>query len=533
MKNNELLQKFVNNKKVLFWTPHLLYINTLLSKHYLNQEIIKLESILLLMLLFFCITTILYFILKKILKDCKYVFYILFFVCLTYFCQFDIIFLLEFAVCAIIIFVILNKLKKNYFDSCVCILIFIILSYFCISTPKAIYSITVTSINTKRYNETYEVNVEKKLETPNIYWIHTDAMMNFSDMQKYFHFYNKALVNYLKEEGYYMNEDASLVAGHKTQKALAALYNPNYYDNHLKDYLYDLEDVYLEKKSNTSYNISIKELINKRIDSELMTALEEKGYTTISISKFNNHSSITTDIMYDYYNKSVDNHWHFTEKEELRKVTETGKKYINLSYTLTQFKEVLAYSILSPYTDNMVPYDYEVIDYNDLDTSEYPNINKTKYWPIKAILKGIEDSQNIDSSKFFFIDYDLNHTQLSYDSSGEILDSSKYDDLNSYVGNYIYSCKLLMEMLDYIRNNDSEAIIVIQADHGLHTYETLGELLNLNVEEVQEIRNSVMNAVYIPEKYQNGDEEYLSNPLNISRYLVNNYVGKNYEYLES
>ena len=41
-----------------------------------------------------------------------------------------------------------------------------------------------------------------------------------------------------------------------------------------------------------------------------------------------------------------------------------------------------------------------------------------------------------------------------------------------------------------------------------------------------------MNAVYIPEKYQNGDEKYLSNPLNISRYLVNNFVGDNYTYLE-
>ena len=35
----------------------------------------------------------------------------------------------------------------------------------------------------------------------------------------------------------------------------------------------------------------------------------------------------------------------------------------------------------------------------------------------------------------------------------------------------------------------------------------------------------------IPDKYKNGDEIYLNNPLNISRYIVNNYVGKNYEYI--
>ena len=42
-----------------------------------------------------------------------------------------------------------------------------------------------------------------------------------------------------------------------------------------------------------------------------------------------------------------------------------------------------------------------------------------------------------------------------------------------------------------------------------------------------------MSAIYIPDKFKNGDEEYLNNPLNISRYLVNNYVGNNnYDYLD-
>ena len=33
-------------------------------------------------------------------------------------------------------------------------------------------------------------------------------------------------------------------------------------------------------------------------------------------------------------------------------------------------------------------------------------------------------------------------------------------------------------------------------------------------------------------KYRNGEEEVLSNPLNISRYLVNNFIGDNYEYID-
>ena len=93
---------------------------------------------------------------------------------------------------------------------------------------------------------------------------------------------------------------------------------------------------------------------------------------------------------------------------------------------------------------------------------------------------------------------------------------------------------MLIELLDYIKTNDEDSIIIVQADHGIHTIyeEDLDKKLNVNQEQIQEIRNSVMNAIYIPGKYQNGDEQYLKNPLNISRYIVNNYIGKNYEYIK-
>ena len=42
----------------------------------------------------------------------------------------------------------------------------------------------------------------------------------------------------------------------------------------------------------------------------------------------------------------------------------------------------------------------------------------------------------------------------------------------------------------------------------------------------------MINAYYIPEQYKNGEEEYLNNPLNISRYIINNYVGDNYSYVK-
>ena len=532
MKNNELLNKIVNNKKLLFILPHLLYINQLLSKQCINQEIITLKSIFLLMLILFLLTSIIQLILIKIIKNEKYVFYILFFLCLMYLCRFNAFFLIELAVCAVVIFIILNKLKKNIFEPALCMMIFVLITYFCLTMPKSLFLIAKNEIKTKRYKEETVIKVDKELETPNIYWIHADAMMSFDTMEKYFRYKNKVLTKYLEENNFYYNSKASLVAGHQTQKALPALFSPNYYDNHLKKYLNELEDIYLEKRDKTSYNISMSELRDKKINNELLLALDKKDYKTISITKFNNYSGINTDIIYDYYNTTIDNHWHLTKKQELRLMTEKGRKNINTSYLLNQFREILTYSIFSPYIDDMVTYDYENVDYNDLDTSKYPEINKTNYWQIKAIIKALDETKDIKENKFVFIDYDLNHTHLLFNSDGSFISPENYSKVSSYTSHYVYAYKLLIEMINYIKDNDQNGIIIIQSDHGLHTFPNLDEILKLTNEEHQEIRNSVMNAVYIPEKYQNGDEKYLSNPLNISRYLVNNYVGKNYTYLE-
>ncbi|MBQ9582101.1 MAG: hypothetical protein IJR21_07005, partial [Synergistaceae bacterium] len=54
-----------------------------------------------------------------------------------------------------------------------------------------------------------------------------------------------------------------------------------------------------------------------------------------------------------------------------------------------------------------------------------------------------------------------------------------------------------------------------------------------NSNTAKELWNSTMSAIRVPDKFKTGEEHYaLNNPLNITRYLVNNFVGaNNYEYL--
>jgi hypothetical protein len=83
------------------------------------------------------------------------------------------------------------------------------------------------------------------------------------------------------------------------------------------------------------------------------------------------------------------------------------------------------------------------------------------------------------------------------------------------------------------RRREQTAVIVLQGDHGLHGNSEAEITDTFGKDAVAPIWNQVMSALRVPEKYQNGDETYaLENPLNMSRYLVNAFVGRNYRYIE-
>ena len=89
MKNNEKINKFINNKKILFITPHLIYISNLLMKYQLNKTIFSFETIIYLFLILFTITTIIYFLLKIVIKNEKKVSLLVTSISLLYLCEYD------------------------------------------------------------------------------------------------------------------------------------------------------------------------------------------------------------------------------------------------------------------------------------------------------------------------------------------------------------------------------------------------------------------------------------------------------------
>jgi hypothetical protein len=133
---------------------------------------------------------------------------------------------------------------------------------------------------------------------------------------------------------------------------------------------------------------------------------------------------------------------------------------------------------------------------------------------------------------FYIFQSFLAHTPFDYNEDGEKI-SDGNTDVMAYPAQHRYAGKVLLKTVDVILEADPNAVIVLQADHGLHG-NTEADFIKAFGEDVDasDLWNQVFSAVRIPENYQNGDEHYaLSNPLNISRYLVNSFVGTNYSYL--
>jgi len=539
MKRDELITKLANNKLLLYIIPNFVYLIILFNYYNVNflgmLEVTFLE-IIFDSCLFFGLTNILYFIILKILKSRQKTFLIMTFICMFYNIYLSKMYLIMLLLFVIICIIELKVIVKCNIDKLVFILQVIVCVMFLYNSLGTGINLLSMVLNNRGYDYLKEFNVSEKEDNPDIYYIHCDGMMSFSGMDKYFNYDNKYLKEQLK--GYYINDNGSLVAGHRTQRALVALFNPDYYDNFFNDYLVQLEDTYLEKKNKTDYYVDYYELEEKRFNNELIEAFKKRGYKIIGIGEYNAYTSFDVDYFYDFFNSYRDDRYLDIENSQLRLIGNDSSELARKMYVrFSNNKKILKRTLFSDLLVDYIPLKYEEIDYNKIDSSKYTYIDKVykdnNYWVPKAIMKSLDETMKINNNKLTFIDFNMNHDPYLFTKDGEVVNTMVAWNMENYLGNYIYSSYILMDIVNFIKNNDKDAVIILQGDHGLHTAsnDVMKNYFDVDLEGIQEIRNSVISAVYVPKKYRNGDEGYLNNPLNVSRYLVNNFVGNNYEYI--
>jgi len=404
----------------------------------------------------------------------------------------------------------------------------------------------ITLTRARRYSEENllikrDFNINYDLPKPNIYWLHMDEMISLNSFERFFGTSQDSLREELNRRGFVINEDAILGSG-SSCLALASLLLPAFYDSGYGEIL-DEAPIFDE-----AGNMQLFErigIINSRLAhngfnlvenvapyAELIQSLSLAGYETTNIAI--NHGVIGStpfDRFYDIFS--------VTEHPLQLRMPLSGWNYMLFqSGDLPQLLRLS--SFLSVIPERL---------FNITNTSQWPHVGWHTYevdrWLTSFVSNTVDEEQiyrmlidtrvNSFNPRFTLVTVLLAHVthwpihnpnvsrRVNYWELGDT-----YERLYLYELAYEYAAAVMLNSIDMILENDPNAIIVIQSDHGIKAGQILLDL-GFSHEEALELYISVLGAVRIPPQYGGLDAPLA--PLNISRELVNRFVGLNYELL--
>jgi uncharacterized membrane protein YhaH (DUF805 family) len=366
--------------------------------------------------------------------------------------------------------------------------------------------------------------VDVETPSPNVYWLFMDGMLGFEGMERLFGDRQEAFAAALEGQGFRINRNAQFEVFHATQRATAALMSPAWYD---REFLPLLRTVNLENYHDKEKKLGKVNPLAARRNNELLRTFRAKGYTVYTISDWGlylhtSFSEIADTIFYE--NKMFRN--------PDRKFLDVYLQFYNLNNLLT--------SALAPWPliDGLIVKAGNLLCENRLNSEDVPRTvsNRTAVyggtydgadqWYVDALLKTFTEA----GPRLTIIHDAKAHCPFIRNEDGSLeawIKTDSFDPAN-YPPQHRYAAKIALAYIALILEHDPDAVIVVQADHGLHHPRNREILLEKGgtEEDVRIMQNQVMSAVRIPETW-GGLEEPLD-PLDISRELVNRFVGKNY-----
>ena len=407
---------------------------------------------------------------------------------------------------------------------------------------EVIFSLINPSSEEKLYNTKTEFVIDDSLPNPDIYWLHMDQMMGFSAVEKYFGDSQDELKTELTKHGFVLNEDAELHAGY-TRVAVPALLSPAFFDSYLGLRLDEVKYLYLPHRTRRAEldkrhildGVDLYEDIAPNL--ELFTAFMQAGYTAVTIAEW--AIGDTSNI------RPIDVFYRSNEEYPLIiKSKNTAAEKKNLFFEAFDLTHLLVITTpLSIGKEKIIKWINKKI--NEIEDQWMPipehefivSRMTEKTLGIaeeKRLFRRLYDSFSISSPKLVYITNFIAHNP--YDkiyATGKLENPSPKNSFAVdllYMPQYKYTVDVMLNMLDMILEENPNAIIVIQGDHGIHSD---GQIYMINkgypASQIFDMNYSVISAVRIPQQY-GGSEEPID-PLNISRLLVNRFVGKNYELL--
>lgn len=374
-------------------------------------------------------------------------------------------------------------------------------------------------------------NVDKSLPSPDIYWFHLDGMLSFFTIEEFFGDDQAQLRQQLREWGFVINENAKLNSG-QTIWAIPALQSPAFYDNWLGGVLEDAAHLFEEERHIAIENRFLQYGFNVPYDiapyNELFAAFGEAGYTRAVIGSPNLVWWPPRSVAEFFYSATIHgvyppmlliNEDLTVQSTFLERIADLVE-LLSLTTPISNFGRIFDAGIITEPDWTLFHDEHTfLVDQLTKDTLNHPNE--------RAMHHSLIDSLSIESPKLILMTSFITHSAYFED----FVEPSYFESLgitDLYLTAHRYSIEITLRQIDMILANNPNAVIVLQSDHGLRRSEYFLER-GLSKLDSLSITDSVFSAVRIPLQY--GGLSAPLDPRNITRVLVNRFVGENYELL--
>jgi hypothetical protein len=364
-------------------------------------------------------------------------------------------------------------------------------------------------------------------------------------MERFFGEEQEEFYQALSNRGFWVNRTAAFEARHATAYAVPTLMSPFYFDRVLS---WELDEDYANVIIENQGWVSTPDLIvepnpaaNKeaREKNELVAAFNAAGFSTSSICYLDYYFYPTVNQFYNMHMPDA------PLMETTRSVSEIVS-FVNQVGSFQNLVDLL--HLISPTPRSRAPELKQV--FRNLNSMAFTNtdierradlfgktaLDETSLRELEIVNRTADallDTLDGPTPRFMLMDFWFAHRPFHFDRTGvfNVIDA---DNPWRYPDHHIFSTRVLVQFIDMILDADPTAVIVLQSDHGLHglTMEEIIETFGCSEDEAVALWNQVMSAVRLTEEMNDAETEaILSDPRNISRFLINTFIGENYQYI--
>jgi len=372
--------------------------------------------------------------------------------------------------------------------------------------------------------------IDSQLSSPNIYWLWLDGLISPRAAEQFFEISQDHIREGLVHRGFVINEDAVLLAGN-TAQAAPALFSPGFYDNIYGEIIHGLGHLINTNTTNPlqttirhaeidarlrASGVTVRDMLSNL---ELIKALSLADYTMVNIGMHSDPIMMPFCKTYVVESNTV-----ITERGHppsiLRHISSGDLgELVALTTPISLLFQSQGTTLLStnPYEElPLIPEYIGVLPRYMVQES-------------RRLYLSLIDSLSLSEPRFIYMQLLHAHsTSWRWQDPGSSFNMERY---YLYPLAHMYALEVMFNLIDIILGEDPYAVIILQSDHGIKDgYSQIAMIRSgFSYEDVLALQNQVFSAVRIPSRY--GGLYTPLAPLNISRELVNRYVGPNYPLL--